>query len=1224
MRTITSGSGKSQWKSALGDTAVDDLITLRCWRESGGSMNEHDGEGAAPEPSGDVQPAPEGVPPMSTSHAGEHADDGGLGGGHASPSEVAAPEPPGGRDPPTDSPTDEAASDRELTPSADDASTSTTVSTDAGQDDLSNVAQDASERASAASSVEPSPSVTPLPDHASSTPTVIMTPKPSDDAPDVPPVGKISGSAPKKIFALGDLHGWAPGLITYLVTNRLATIAIDGLALDDGAGTLNTDALHEVFPDPVALHQRGRLPRAGLGGQPGHSAEGMNGPGHVQVRARWIGAEGDVFVQVGDIFDRADHSELAAEILRQLVIDAPLRVFVLVGNHEQFLLEDDFQNWFHNEARNARMQDHRTDASSLNGEHTRFLMANGFDPEERARATFRRYVDAAWALYLTQAAVLQDTLGLFRKHDLNRLLEPGWAAYEAASSLRANYVSKGALVPGAIVAMSVADHLFHHAEPAAHASGSADVFEASLNDITTQFNVPVRARWYSHGGGSIQGTPDSEFLWARGSSNGATSGNPKAAQDLSQLVMKFPGLRRVVHGHTPTVGLSEFQAHLGGRSSTLSYLGETMGTTHLRGKANGVRVLNLDEGMSPVYYLGSQGSYDPTRIPTGMRMEVEELSRFAIANNTHPPVQLVNGSNLSNDIRLLWKWKASELRELMGAGLHGLVHGDVEHRVTVEYVNEDDQRNHARRVSGHSIGQAFVDALLHEVGWVSDAPRIEIPDAVPGIKELKAGRGIDEWRKVPARITAVRFNQEGTHEVMLVNTTSSEHTWRLFRNGSEDHNLVVKALQACRFQCAVPNDVVCFGYGEDLERIIEVWEASSKVPHELEHSFAIAMKQSVAGSKAKFECSLLHSTDLRPPPPPAPSPAPSQHNATPPSGYLPTKNSMGTGRDLPQPQRTGHSGDHSNWPQDSAKGGLSAQASNAAPSSTGGGLAAQAQASASASPDSKGLASSGGPNHLHVQGSQQRQRSQSGASTTPSGGSQSPTSSPPPLHEQAAGQQKKTTLSPTGPKSQTGSDHSPATSSPSSSQNPSGTSKKALPNKGATEPNAPKRQTKNNSNDAEDVPPEIRYLKAKFPSGEWTKVARTPVLDALQAGSDEDLIGFGILSIELLVKWNRYSPSHVALKFILAGDKEIHSKIEVFALKSMFSKLDGFGFHKGPAPRAGFRSDPDDTPNTYPQAKAVSKLLFGNNEQIFIEVMRGIDPKWVHPSLPRPNIENNS
>ena len=94
------------------------------------------------------------------------------------------------------------------------------------------------------------------------------------------------------------------------------------------------------------------LPSAGLRGRPNFDGC-VNGQGHGSVRARWTGRKGQAFIQLGDVIDRADHSELACEILRQLLIDAPCSVFVLVGNPEQFVLEDEYDNWYLNERRNA-------------------------------------------------------------------------------------------------------------------------------------------------------------------------------------------------------------------------------------------------------------------------------------------------------------------------------------------------------------------------------------------------------------------------------------------------------------------------------------------------------------------------------------------------------------------------------------------------------------------------------------------------------------------------------------------------------------------------------------------------------------------------------------------------------------------------------------------------------------------------------------------------------
>ena len=45
---------------------------------------------------------------------------------------------------------------------------------------------------------------------------------------------------------LGDLHGWAPGLITYLIEHKLASIEINGVLLGEN-GVLDTRSMMNVF-----------------------------------------------------------------------------------------------------------------------------------------------------------------------------------------------------------------------------------------------------------------------------------------------------------------------------------------------------------------------------------------------------------------------------------------------------------------------------------------------------------------------------------------------------------------------------------------------------------------------------------------------------------------------------------------------------------------------------------------------------------------------------------------------------------------------------------------------------------------------------------------------------------------------------------------------------------------------------------------------------------------
>ncbi len=149
-------------------------------------------------------------------------------------------------------------------------------------------------------------------------------------------------------FTLGDLHGWAPGLINYLTAHGLAKIEISGIKVysfnSKGAMSVDHKAMGLLFPDlkEYLMGTEGmgndekiiEWPHAGLLGQPGREVNVESH--HTAVSAEWTG-KNEMFIQVGDVFDRADHSELAAEILRQLVIQAPAHVHILVGNHEEFL-----------------------------------------------------------------------------------------------------------------------------------------------------------------------------------------------------------------------------------------------------------------------------------------------------------------------------------------------------------------------------------------------------------------------------------------------------------------------------------------------------------------------------------------------------------------------------------------------------------------------------------------------------------------------------------------------------------------------------------------------------------------------------------------------------------------------------------------------------------------------------------------------------------------------
>ena len=53
------------------------------------------------------------------------------------------------------------------------------------------------------------------------------------------------------MYALGDIHGWAPGLTSYLAANELAEVTISGLDVNKKPT--------EVYPDYNLLAQKGKL-----------------------------------------------------------------------------------------------------------------------------------------------------------------------------------------------------------------------------------------------------------------------------------------------------------------------------------------------------------------------------------------------------------------------------------------------------------------------------------------------------------------------------------------------------------------------------------------------------------------------------------------------------------------------------------------------------------------------------------------------------------------------------------------------------------------------------------------------------------------------------------------------------------------------------------------------------------------------------------------------------
>ena len=119
-------------------------------------------------------------------------------------------------------------------------------------------------------------------DELSGKTTLVFTQEEVEPSPNYPSGPEAKGWIPlqievplepiEKVFSLGDLHGWAPGLITYLTHHQLAKIEINGRKTyheREGKLSVNITNMASIFPDPIEYLQgnkNGQFEGSGLHG----------------------------------------------------------------------------------------------------------------------------------------------------------------------------------------------------------------------------------------------------------------------------------------------------------------------------------------------------------------------------------------------------------------------------------------------------------------------------------------------------------------------------------------------------------------------------------------------------------------------------------------------------------------------------------------------------------------------------------------------------------------------------------------------------------------------------------------------------------------------------------------------------------------------------------------------------------------------------------------------
>ena len=118
--------------------------------------------------------------------------------------------------------------------------------------------------------------------------------------------------------------------------------------------------------------------------------------------------EKSFFLQVGDLNDRGDYSELIFDIMRKLSLSSGGRAFALIGNHEEMLLRGNYKNWIHNEEESGFFNSLESPGS--------FRLRNEFlnikeDVENYRRSVFFSYCAHFAHMLLTQEFVIRRNVG---------------------------------------------------------------------------------------------------------------------------------------------------------------------------------------------------------------------------------------------------------------------------------------------------------------------------------------------------------------------------------------------------------------------------------------------------------------------------------------------------------------------------------------------------------------------------------------------------------------------------------------------------------------------------------------------------------------------------------------------------------------------------------------------------------------------------------------------
>ena len=403
----------------------------------------------------------------------------------------------------------------------------------------------------------------------------------------------------QSLCVLGDVHGWAPGLFNWWEKENIHTVSISGNKLNE-----NIKMMNEIFPDPISRTLAGlSLPRIGIDGNPIRSEDIVTPYFNLHLIE---GKANNLCILLGDLIDRGDHNELVLEAVRQSILIKPGRSFFLIGNHEQMVIENDFDRWCSNE-KNYQYEQGKQHAGTFL--HEPILTATE-TLEESMRLNFSILRGALGALLLCQhislISILEgdgldrysetistlNKIGLKKKAIHKAVTKGGWNLHKIGAKfldgISSNKMGSEFIIPGAINSALFRGTLCIHAEP----SCIPNIRENLLNDLeSTKTPAGISFGFARMESGE---SADKTLLWERGWWKECN--NP--VRPTSNHVISSE-ITRIAHGHTAGDGV------------------------RIAMSVDNVEIVAADESITPWqrYNLHPEDAMDPSRCPDGFRVE---------------------------------------------------------------------------------------------------------------------------------------------------------------------------------------------------------------------------------------------------------------------------------------------------------------------------------------------------------------------------------------------------------------------------------------------------------------------------------------------------------------------------------------------------------------------------------------------------------------------------